>query len=102
MPFAFFPTQLLIVHGCHRHKSRTYALGVLLLKAGITLHVRLSKTQVNVEILVLRLHGSNRPKSQDSNKQFLHINNKMFYVSFFGAKLANYFRMDKSIRCIYL
>ena len=68
VPLSLFPSQLGIIHRSHRHESRVHSLHVLLLITGITLHIRLSETEVNVEILILRLHCHNRPKRHKSEK----------------------------------
>ena len=50
MPLSLFPSQLGIIHRSHRHESRAHSLHVLLLITSITLHIRLSETEINLEV----------------------------------------------------
>ena len=58
MPLSLFPSCLLIIHGIHCHESWIHSCSVDVFNGGITLHVRLSKAEINLKVrvgLILRL-----------------------------------------------
>ena len=52
MPFAFCPSGIGIIERIHCHETRVHTCLVLRLDGSISLHVRLSKTEINLKIRI--------------------------------------------------
>ena len=60
VPFSLFATSFLVVDCRHHHESVADTFKILLLYAGISLHVRLAEAQIDMEIRILGIdsHGA--------------------------------------------
>ena len=57
IPLSFYPSALRTINSRHHQKTFTYTYTILRFHTCIAFHIRLPESQINMKILILRMHS---------------------------------------------